>query len=89
MSTTLILLVNVIKNQLKLNKRTYHYVTWFFSHQIIQIKEKHLVMRPKKKALLGSEIAGLVLKTPRSHMGPMQDWLDTVLLWISYCETNN
>ena len=46
-------------------------------------------MRPKQKALLVSEIAGLVKKIPHLRIGHTQDLLGTVMLWLSDSETDS
>ena len=64
-------------------------MNWLFSDQRLQLKYKHLVVRPKQVALPDSDIAGLVLNIPRSRLGHTQDWLNTVMLWFSNCETDD
>ena len=53
----------------------------------IQIKDKHLAVRPKQEAVPDSEITSLVLKTPTSQLVHAQDWMVKVLLWIDDHET--
>ena len=64
-------------------------MTWLFFDLILHLKDKNLVMRPKQNSLPISEITGLVLNTPRSGLGHMKDWLNTVMLWLSDYDTNN
>ena len=58
---------------------TYHYMTWFFLDIKPQLKDKYLVVWPKGKAIIDSELAGLVLKMPGSRLGHTQD------LFLQWC----
>ena len=51
---------------------TYQFVTRLFYNKRFQLKYKNLVVRPKIKALPGSEISGLILKMTRSRLGKTQ-----------------
>ena len=62
-------------------------MTWLFFGLEIQIKDKHLAVRPKQEAVPDSEITSLVLKTPTSQLVHAQDWMVKVLLWIDDHET--
>ena len=87
--TTLILLIDRWKNPVRPIKSAYLSVTWLFFDKRLQIKDKHLVVRPKQKVVSDSEIKILVLKTPSSRLVHMLDWLLTVMLLLSDFETNN
>ena len=55
----------------------------------LQIKDKHLVVRPKQEAVANSETKILLLKTPHAGLVCTLDWQDTVLLWLSLSKTDN
>ena len=88
-STAFIIIIYIWKNLVKLIKSTYHCVTWLFSHQKTKIKYKDLVMRPKQEAASGNDIASLALKTPWLRLGHLQDWMVTVIFFLSGCVTAN
>ena len=64
-------------------------MTWIFFDQRLQLKDKHLVMRPQQESVPDSDIESLVLKTPHSQINHMLGWLVTVLLRISESETKD
>ena len=49
------------------------FLKMYEDYQILQTNKKNLIMQPKQKAITNSEIPGLVLKTPRSWLGHIQD----------------
>ena len=50
-------IVEVNKNRFKSNKMTYHSMTWFFYNRIINLKQNHLIVQTKLKALPKNEIS--------------------------------
>ena len=72
-STTLILIVEVNKNQVKPDKMTYHSITWLFYGRKLQISQKLIIMWNKLKALPNSEVSGKKLKVPRFRIVHMPD----------------
>ena len=53
----LISIEEVNKNQVKSNKMTNHSVTWLFYGRIVNLKQKHLNVQTKLKALPNSDIS--------------------------------
>ena len=89
MSTTYNVIIYIWNNQVKSIKINYHSINWLSSDLRFHIKDKDLVVMPKQEPVPDSEIAILSLKMPHSRIGHVQYWMGTVLLWLSYLETNN
>ena len=79
MSTTFILIVEVIQQLIKIKYKDLPLCDLI----IFPLKTPSQGQAPrraaKNKLLTDSDISGLVLKTPRSWLGHTRDWLDTVL----------
>ena len=55
----------------------------------LQLKFKHLVVRPSQEYVLDSEIKILVLKILQLRLVLPLDWKVIVILWLSSFETNH
>ena len=89
MSETCNVIIYIWNNQVKSIKIKYHSVKLLSSYLRFHMKDKDLVVMPKQEPVPDSEITILALKTPHSRLGHVQYWMGTVLLWLSYLETNN
>ena len=56
---------------------------------MLHLKDKYLVVQTNQNELPDSEIASLILKMPCLRLDHTQDWLNTVMLWLSDSESDN
>ena len=64
-------------------------MNWFVMGQRLQLKYNHLVVCPKQEVFLVGNISSLVLKKAWQRLGHPQDWMGTLLLWLSDRETDH
>ena len=87
LSADFILIIDIWNNWVKLIRSTNHYATWIFSCQKTQLSYKDLVVYLKTRSFSQKWVARLVLKTPYSRLGPMQDLMVIVMFWLGDSET--
>ena len=87
MSTTFVLIVEVIKHSSQIKYKDLPLCDLIISLSKTPDQGQSPICAAIKKVLSKSEIAGLLLRMPRSRLGHMQYWLASLMLWHIDSET--